>query len=282
MNLDLSAVGRQAPASTFEYDWKTVVLYALGIGATADDLDYLYEGRGPHVYPTFGVVPAFEPVWKVLAEIGANFEELVHQAQSLVLHRTLPPQGRLLTRVSVEGIYDFRRFAQINLRATSELDGERVCETGWSLVTRGQGGFGGPRPPKTRWPTRPDGVGPDFQVEARTSREQALLYRLSGDVNPLHVDPEFAARAGFAEGPILHGLCTFGYIGRAVVAMACGGSASRLKALHAQFRKPVWPGDSLLTEGYAVGSGNGTIALEVTAGGRPEPVVNNCWAEIAS
>ena len=96
---------------------------------------------------------------------------------------------------------------------------------------------------------------PDFTIELTTTPEQALLYRLSGDDNPLHADPEVAKSVGFAEGPILHGLCTFGVVGRALVRGPCEGDEKRLTAFGAQFRKPVWPGDTLRTTGYVVGDG---------------------------
>jgi acyl dehydratase len=116
-------------------------------------------------------------------------------------------------------------------------------------------------------------------VKQTTRPEQALLYRLSGDINPLHADPAVAARAGFGEVPILHGLCTYGYMARAVVSQI-GGDAARLRVLDAEFRRPVWPGDTLITKGYRLGDAR--IGLQVMVDGRPDPVVTNAWAEIGS
>jgi acyl dehydratase len=153
-----------------------------------------------------------------------------------------------------------------------------VCEIEWSVFVRDAGGFGGPRSPKSEAPSVPDRE-PDFTIELGTTPEQALLYRLSGDENPLHADPEIAKSVGFAEGPILHGLCTFGVVGRALVRGACEGDETRLTSFAAQFRRPVWPGDTLKTTGYLLDGGQ--VALEAFAGGRPEPVITSAWAQIA-
>jgi acyl dehydratase len=114
-------------------------------------------------------------------------------------------------------------------------------------------------------------------MEEVVSPEQALLYRLSGDTNPRHADPEFAAKVGFEQGPILHGLATFGFLCRAVAKSACGGDADRIRSLTAQFKKPVWPGEKLRTEGFVVDTG---IALQMFAGDRPEAVVSQAAAEL--
>ena len=101
---------------------------------------------------------------------------------------------------------------------------------------------------------------------------------MSGDLNPLHADPDFAAMVGFPQGPILHGLCTYGFVARAVIKNVCGGDANKLKAFGAQFRKPVWPGESIRTDIYVLDGGR--VALEAYAGGRSDPVLANAWAEI--
>ena len=119
----------------------------------------------------------------------------------------------------------------------------------------------------------------DFCVEEATSKEQALLYRLSGDLNPLHADPAFAKMVGFEQGPILHGLATYGHMVRAVAKGACAGDASKITGFEAQFRKPVWPGDTLVTEGWKVGPGK--IALSVSVKERDEKVITNAWATVA-
>ena len=136
-------------------------------------------------------------------------------------------------------------------------------------------------PGKNEAPKLAEGQGetPTFSAEQATRPEQALLYRLTGDLNPLHADPAFALAAGFEQGPILHGLCTYGFVGRAVLEHACGGDPARLKALSVQFRKPVWPGDVLSTRGFDVGGGR--YVLQTSVVGRPEAVLTSAWAEVA-
>ncbi len=277
MALDPSTVGFQTKPYVFEYDFRTTILYALGVGATRDELDFLYEGRGPRVLPSFGVVPAYGPATELFGHTGSDPLKLLHLAQSLTFHRPLPPAAKLETVGMVQAMYDMKRFAQVVIATRTSERGEPLFDSEWTLIIRDAGGFGGPRPPKSEVPKAAAGASPTFNTTFATSPEQALLYRLSGDLNPLHADPAFAAEAGFAEGPILHGLCSFGFMTRALV-RHLGGNAARVRTLAAQFRKPVWPGDAIRTEGYELGDGR--FALEAFAGERPEPVITNAWAEV--
>ncbi|MBI4704617.1 MAG: MaoC family dehydratase N-terminal domain-containing protein [Deltaproteobacteria bacterium] len=281
MPLDPSTVGQAAGPYLHQYLWRDVACYALGIGAKRDELAYLYEGHagGMRVYPTYALVAAYEPVAELLRRCGADLSTIVHAGQKLVAQGAIPPGGRLETVGRLAAIYDLRRFARIVIETTTTLGGRRLCETEWTIVARGAGGLGGARPPAKEPAVRaPAGREPDWVHEETTAPEQALLYRLSGDVNPLHADPEAARAAGFADGPILHGLCTFGYLVRAVVRRAAGGDAARLRALGAEFRRPAWPGDTLVTQAHVLEGG--LLALQVAAKGRPGPVVANAWAKM--
>jgi acyl dehydratase len=278
MPLDTSLIDKPTAPAIHSYTWKDTALYALGIGAKHDELDYLYEGRGPKVYPSFAVVPSFGPMLDLVSKTGAELAMIVHGAQRVRIHAPIPPQGSFRTTAKIRGIYDLRRLASIVVDTETQTDaGERLFETTWSILVRGAGGFGGDPPPK-------DDVGVsvpkdrpgDFKVEEATTKEQALLYRLSGDLNPLHADPQFAANVGFAQGPILHGLCTYGHMLRHVVKGACAGDASKVTAFEAQFRKPVWPGETLITEGWNVAPGK--FALSVRVKERDEAVVTGAWA----
>jgi acyl dehydratase len=279
MSLDLSAVGYTTEPSSFTYDWKAVVLYALGIGAKKDELDYLSEGKGPKVYPTFAVVPVMSVVLGCVGKTGGNPAMIMHGGQSIRLHRLIPPEGKLLTTATVKGVYDLKKMGQVVIESNTKLEsGEPVFDTTWSLIFRGGGGFDGPPPPRQETPDVPKDRPADFRVEQVTAPEQALIYRLSGDLNPLHSDPEFAAMVGFPQGPVLHGLATYGYVARAIIKSACGGDAGKLKRFDAQFRKPVWPGDTIVTEGWKVDGGK--VAVVGSVKERPDPVVTGCWAQI--
>lgn len=279
MSLDLSTVGFTTEASAFTYDWKTVVLYALGVGAKKDELDYLFEGRGPKVYPTFAVIPTLGVVGACLGKTGGNPASIVHGGQSVRLHRPIPPEGRLVTTGKLAGIYDMKRMAQVVVETSSKLaSGEPVFDTVWSIIFRGEGGFGGAPPPKNADVAAPKDRAPDFAIEEKTTPEQALLYRLSGDFNPLHADPEFAKMVGFPQGPILHGLCTYGFAARAVVRGACGGDATKLRRFDGQFRRPVWPGDTIVTEGWKLDGGK--VALVTKVKERDEAVMTGAFAEL--
>jgi acyl dehydratase len=269
MAVDPKTVGAESAVFTLHYDWKTLVLYALGVGATRDELDFLYEARGPKVLPTFAVVPAYPVLMELMVRAGASFDSVVHGAQSVTAHGTLPPAGELTTRGVITGIYDLKRMTQLVFKAETSSDGRLVFESEWTLFVLGEGGFDGPRPPKSPIPRIVAGSQPVFVHEQTISPEQALLYRLSGDPNPLHVDPAVAKMLGFDKGPILHGLATYGFAARALITNVLGGDASRLRTFHGQFRKPVWPGDVLRTEGFEV---DGTYALRSSSGSSDDVV----------
>ena len=281
MAFDLSAVGFTTKSHELNYDWRTVATYALGIGAKRDELEYLYEGHkaGMKVYPTFGVVPAFAAVIELLGKCNANLAMVVHGGQTVIAHRPIPASGTMSTTGTLKGIYDMKKFGQVILETNTMMNGEKLFDTTWSIIVRGEGSFGGPRPPETEGePSVPKDRPADFTFEEATTPEQALLYRIAGDVKPLHADPEFAAAVGFPQGPILHGLATYGFAARAIIKNAAGGDATKLKRFTAQFRKPVWPGDTIVTQGWNVGDGK--IAVTASVKGRPEAVLTGAWAVI--
>ena len=281
MALDLSLVGKESAPSTFTYAWKDVVLYALGIGAKRDELDFLYEGRGPKVIPSFAVVPMFQAMFELVAKTGGDLAMVVHGAQRVRLQAALAPAGTLTTIATIRGMYDLRRLAVVLVdTVTSDESGKRLFDATSQIIFRGEGGFGGGTPPREEKVAEiPKGQPADFRVEETTTPEQALLYRLSGDLNPLHADPAFAANVGFTQGPLLHGLCTYGHMVRHVAKGACGGDATKVTGFEAKFTKPVWPGDTLVTEGWRVGSGK--VALQVTVKERSEAVITGAWATLA-
>jgi acyl dehydratase len=250
MSLDHSLVG--VPGEPQERTWTSTdaLLYAVGVGAGLGDplqeLEFTTEnseGVQQQVLPTFGVLVAQPRTGKRLG----NFDRamLVHAEQAFELHQPLPVEGMVRTVSTVTGIYDKGSGAMVATEsvAADAATGAKVVTSRSGVFIRGEGGFGGDRGPGDGW-RRAEGP-PDHRVVLPTRPEQALLYRLSGDRNPLHADPKFAARGGFSR-PILHGLCTYGVTGRALLHALCGSDPARFAAMSGRFTRPVLPGDTLV------------------------------------
>ena len=252
MAIDPQSLGYETPPIAFDYTWRDAVVYALGVGATTEELDFLYEGRGPRVLPTFCTIPTFSAFDALVDRIGCDRSGMVHHSQDITVYKPLQPEATLEVKGRVDGLYDLKRMAMsVFVIDAYDTDGDLIIRGEVTLLLLKDGRFGGPRPPKSERrpvPERP----PDFETRERIPPTQALLYRLSGDTNPLHADPAFAAHVGF-DRPILHGLCTFGYAGRSVLREACEGRVERLKRLRAQFSNPVFPGDTLVVRGWREG-----------------------------
>ena len=277
MPLNPEGVGHVVGPAEHRHDWKDAVLYALSVGARPEELDLLLETRGPRVLPTWAVVPVFEPVFEALAALGGDFNDVLHGGQTIRLHKPIPSSGVLRTTARCSGLYDRRKFAQTTaISETVDADGELVFETEWSILYVGQGGFGGERAPKGPDKNTPE-PDPTWVHEQTTLPTQALLYRLNGDLNPLHADPEHAARYGF-EQPILHGLCTFGHAGLALIRTACEGDPGRLRSMTCLFRKPVLPGDTLTTKVWDLGDGD--IRFQTHVVDRDDAVITAGHVEI--
>jgi acyl dehydratase len=246
MALDLNAVGKSFKPTTFEYGDREVMLYALGIGAGPDELDFTYE-KNLKVYPTFAVIPSFAALAGMGQVLTFNPAMLLHGEQRIELKAPIPARGKLTTVGTIGAIYDKGSGALVIVNAETTDEGGKVLFTNtFGAFIRGEGGFGGDRGPSGRRNVPPERA-PDATVEMPTRPDQALLYRLSGDRNPLHADPDFAKLGGF-DKPILHGLCTFGHAGRAVLQTYCGNDPARLKDFEVRFSGVVFPGDTIITE----------------------------------
>lgn len=269
MAIDPSAVGAVTEPMTFEWTDRDTLLYALGVGAGIDDLAFTTENShdiDQQVLPTYAVICC--PAFGAAGLVGKfNWAMLLHGSQSIRLHAPLPPAGKLSVVSEVADIQDKGegKNAVVMLKGVgADPDsGEVLVETLTTVVIRGEGGFGGQpgqRPPAPEFPDR----APDAQVALPTRTDQALLYRLSGDRNPLHSDPWFAQTlAGFPK-PILHGLCTYGVAGRALVAELGGGDATKVHAVAARFSAPVFPGETLTTLIWRTGEGKAVFRTEAS------------------
>jgi len=251
MSLDLSVIGVPGEPQERSWDSKDALLYAVGVGAGLGDplqeLEFTTEnseGIEQKVLPTFGVLLAQARTARSFGSFDRAL--LVHAAQAFTVHRPIPVSGTVRTSATVTGIYDKGSGALVETsnEAVDAATGEPLVTSVGSAFIRGEGGFGGPRGPagELGW-DRPDRE-PDYQVTMATRPEQALVYRLSGDRNPLHADPKFAARGGFSR-PILHGLCTYGVTGRALLWVLCDSDPARFASMSGRFSSPVLPGETL-------------------------------------
>ncbi|MCY4162749.1 MAG: MaoC/PaaZ C-terminal domain-containing protein [bacterium] len=255
MALDPSKAGISSQPSISSWTSKDALLYALGVGAgmsdpTGFELEFTTENSQSIIQkalPTMSVVLGGGLLAEEhpLAKIGSfNMTMLVHGEQGLTLHKPLPVEATISAVSRVAGIYDKGKAALVILEtdATDTADNQPLFSTSSSLFMRGEGGFGGDRGPASPPPV-PERTS-DHVVTYQTRTDQALLYRLNGDRNPLHSDPTLAAAAGF-DKPILHGLCTYGFTGRALLHAVCGSDPTRFKAMHGRFSSPVMPGEAL-------------------------------------
>lgn len=243
-------------STTYVYTEKEVILYALGVGAKRTDLSLVFENNDPFItLPTFAVIPAFNAQMSVsFGDLVPNFNPmmLLHGEQYTRLMSPIPTSGKLVSTPRVVEVLDKGKAASVclGITTTDAATGKVVAENEFTLFIRGSGGFGGPKTTtrtgasvaENKPPARPA----DFIVSEKTSEDQAALYRLSGDSNPLHIDPSFAAVGGF-DKPILHGLCTFGIAGKHILQKYGGGNPKSFKSIKVRFNRHVFPGETVET-----------------------------------
>jgi len=254
MPLNPDAVGTVSEPAEATWTSKDSLLYALGVGAGATDptgfeLEFTTEnsdGIEQMALPTMPVVISSKNAGPgPMGAIGTfDWAMLVHGEQGITLHKPVPVSGTAMISGKVAAMYDKGKAAVVALESEArEPGGDLLWTTTMSAFIRGEGGWGGDRGPSGPRNVPPDRA-PDDVVSYTTRTDQALLYRLNGDRNPLHSDPTFAARAGFPK-PILHGLCTYGFTGRALLHAVCGSDPARFKSIEGRFSHPVMPGDTL-------------------------------------
>ena len=277
MPIDIDkVVGAELPALSHSWDADDVILYHLGIGAgdpaTAEgELEYCYEGK-LKVLPTFAVVPVFNAIAQVMGVDGMEINPIMilHGEQAITIHQPLPTNATVESTAVIKDVFDKGKGAAVIVETETRDQASTLLATNRFLVfVRGEGGFGGPSgpPPGNAAPERPA----DLVVESTTLPQQALLYRLSGDKNPLHADPGFAAMGGF-DRPILHGLCSYGIVCKAAVDGMLDGDVKSVADFSARFAGVVFPGETIVTSMWRE---DGRVVLAASCKERGTPVISN-------
>lgn len=274
----------RVPEIQHRYTERDTILYALGVGLGSDPLDrrqlpFVYE-QGLKALPTYPVVLGYPGFWLKDAGAGVDWVKLVHGEQSLRLHRPIPAAGAVVGRTRVKAIVDKGKdkgaLVYQERLVTDQATGELLASIGSVSFCRADGGFGGgdeaPPPP----PAVPEGP-PEAVCDLPTLPQAALIYRLSGDYNPLHADPEVAAKGGFPR-PILHGLCTYGVAAHALLRTYCEYNPSALTEISVRFSSPVYPGETIRTEMWRRGD---RVLFRARSVERDVVVLNNCVARLA-
>jgi acyl dehydratase len=266
------------PEIEHAYTEKDTILYALGLGCGADtdapdDLRFVYE-KGLLALPTMAVVLAYPGNWLESDESTADYSKVLHGEQSLTLHRPIPPAGTVIGRTRIVDLLDKGKekgaILYTERTIVDKASGAPVATMVSTAMLRGDGGWGGKPGPQPAPHKLPEGA-PELTLDLKTHANSALIYRLSGDRNPLHADPKAAAAGGF-KTPILHGLCTFGIAGRALINACCGGDPARLKSMQVRFSAPVFPGETIRTEMWLEGA---RVSVRARAVERGVVVLNN-------
>jgi acyl dehydratase len=265
------------------YTERDSILYALGVGFGISPTDphqlrFIYE-QDLQALPTMAVVLGYPGFWAKDPNTGIDWKRVLHGEQDLTVFRPLPPAGTAVGRTRITRLFDRGQEKGAVLYSARDVidkaSGERLASVTMSAILRGDGGFGGPSGPMPTPHPMPTG-NPDFACDLPTLHQAALIYRLSGDYNPLHIDPAVAAAAGFKH-PILHGLCTFGVVGHAILKTLCGYRRERLKSMRLRFTSPVYPGETIRTEMWRQAA---TVSFRARAVERDAVVVNNGLAEV--
>jgi NAD(P)-dependent dehydrogenase (short-subunit alcohol dehydrogenase family)/acyl dehydratase/putative sterol carrier protein len=254
MPLNMDAIGKPIGPINKAYTWKDAILYSLGIGAGFSELEYCYE-KDLKIIPSFAIALIFDFFFKAATASEVNLLGILHGEQELIFHRPIPPEGTMTTTGAVTGLYDKGKDKGALVVAESDTvhdNGQKLFTSIITIFGRLDGGFGGAdlKKPPVVFPDRD----PDFTVDAAPSPDQPLLYRLSGDIFQLHVDPEFARLAGF-EKPIMHGLCTHGFACRALIAALIPGQPEQARRMACRFSGTLYPGVPIRTLIWKTGNG---------------------------
>lgn len=259
-------VGTRFEPLTTSWRSRDTMLYALGVGAKpATELDFLYEGRGPLVLPTYAVIPALMTMGNLRQAVKLKLSRLLHGEQSIELLRPLPAKADITLHSHISEVWDKGKSAVICVSAEAEDENGPLFRSRSSLYYIGGGGFGGEPGPSAKNKNQPPERAPDLVIEQQTQEEQGALYRLSGDRVPLHIDPEFAQQAGY-ERPFMHGLCTYGFVGRAALSALCDNKPENFKSMTGRFAERVEFCDTIITKIWKTAAGEAIVQAETQDG----------------
>ena len=276
--------GRDFAEIVHSYTQRDSIIYALGVGFGYDPMDeqalpFVYED-GIKAVPTLSAVLAYPGFWLKESDTGVDWVKVVHAEQEIIIHKPLPAEGTVAATTRVTEIVDKGEgrgaFIYSERTVRDKETGEALCTLTQTTMARGDGGFGGPAvsvEPPHQIPERE----PDLQCDLPTLPQSALLYRLSGDYNPLHASPAVAKSAGF-KAPILHGMCTFGVAGHAILKMCCDYDTGRFHRIKGRFSKPVYPGETIRTEIWREGD---HVSFRCSVLERDLVVINNGYAQVS-
>ena len=273
------------PEVAQQFTRRDTILYALGVGLGADPCDanelrFVYE-PDLQALPTMAIILGYPGPWHAHPDTGITRSHVVHGEQSFVIQRPLPVEGEIVGLTRVAGVVDKGKdkgaLVMTECTVRDKAGGHTLCTLTSTTFCRADGGFGGPAgPAKTPHPI--PAAPPDAVCDLPTLPQAALIYRLSGDYNPLHADPAAAQKAGYPR-PILHGRCTFSIAGHAILKTCCGYDPARFRSMAGRFSSPVYPGETIRTEIWRSGS---IVSFRSTVPARGVTVLNNGRAEIIS
>jgi acyl dehydratase len=267
------------------YTTRDTMLYALGVGLGADPCDanqlkFVYE-QNLQALPTMAIVLGYPGPWYAHPDTGITRTHVVHGEQSFAIRRPLPAEGAIVGHTKIAGVIDKGKdkgaLVITECTVRDKASGDTLCTLTSTSFCRADGGFGGPSGPVKSVHQIPD-TPPDAVCDLPTLPQAALIYRLSGDYNPLHADPAYAKKAGFRM-PILHGRCTFSIAGHAILKTCCGYDPARFRTMAGRFSSPVYPGETIRTEIWRDGN---IVSFRSTVPARGVTVLNNGRAEIVS
>lgn len=271
------------PEVAQQFTRRDTMLYALGVGLGADpcdasELKFVYE-QELKALPTMAIILGYPGPWHAHPDTGITRSHVVHGEQSFVIHRPLPVEGEVAGLTKITGVVDKGKdkgaLVMTECIVRDPASGNALCTLTSTSFCRADGGFGGPAGP-TKTPHPIPATPPDAVCDLPTLPQAALIYRLSGDYNPLHAEPAAAQKAGYPR-PILHGRCTFSVAGHAILKTCCGYDPARFRSMEGRFSSPVYPGETIRTEIWR--SGN-IVSFRSTVPARGVTVLNNGRAEV--